>query len=299
MDQSRLELRLQSQLMGQRVIVEGALPGDVLAALVDLATKRVVRTTLSQRAARQKNLTEATGQNTGTALSNATAVVLERGKKRLGKLTRVWVERGSDVVTHLAVSSDAGQRIIAIDQVATITSEQIVLKPSVTSARDLQLFRDDAEIAGDVSAAIETTLLDPRARRSVHARVEGGNVDLSGTLENDDLRDNLLEGLRRIPGVGRVRSDIVVVTDLADEVASAIQKLQAKGAIDPGSGIEVTTEHQIIFLGGRVKTVAERDAAETAALGITGVRLVVNTIVADQPDATERADPASPKTHLK
>jgi osmotically-inducible protein OsmY len=299
MDQSRVELRLQSQLMGQRVIVDGAIAGDVLAALVDLATKRVVRTTLPQRTARQKNLVEASGQNAGTALSNATAVVLERGKKRLGKLTRVWAERGSDLVTHLAASTDAGQRIIAIDQVAAITSEQIMLKPSVTSARDLQLFREDAEIAGDVSVAIETTLLDPRARRSVHARVEGGNVDVSGTLENDDLHENLLESLRRIPGVGRVRSDIVVATDLADEVASAIQKLQDKGTIDPAAAIEVTTEHQIIFLGGRVKTIAERDAAETTALGVTGVRLVVNNIIAEQPDATERADPASPKTHLK
>ena len=301
MDQLRLELRLTGGAnLGSRTIVPGPIVGNVLGAVIASDGLGVIQTIVPSRLARQQNLA-GVGDTpaAGVQLTASTEVTLHQGKKKLGPLSRLWVDRESKQVTHLLFTAHHESHVVDVTHVATFDAKQIVLAESIHSLHELPIYRDDATLAGFVGAAIESTLLDPRARRMVHARIEDGHVDLSGLLETDEQFDALFGAIKRTPGVRGVRSDIIVTEHVADFAARAIHELRTKGKLDDQDDIEVLSEHQIVYLSGVVGTPEKRDAAERAALGANGVRLVVNNLRTRTAEKTERADPASPQTHLK
>jgi osmotically-inducible protein OsmY len=295
--------------MGSRAVVAGVVAGDVLAAVLDAATVTVVQTVVPSRVARQKALA-AVGEEptaTGVSLTTATEVVSANGKQ-MGKLSRLWVDRSTNHVTHILLTKEqrfslGGERglmhVLEVAHVASFDGGRITLAEQVTDLDTIPVYRDDAAIAGDVGVAIDTSLLDPRSRRDIHARVEDGQVDLSGILYNEEEYNALYAAIRRTPGVRAVRSDVIIEVELADAVMSAMDQLRAKGDLAAGDVVAVLSEHQIIYLQGQVATTKAKAAAERAALAVAGVRLVVNQLATVTPDKTERADPASPETHLR
>ncbi len=307
MDSMRVEMRLSSgAAMGGRTVVAGAVGGPVLGAVIDPEGAIVVQTILSSRIARQLQLPEVSeGVANGPQLAAGTEVVGGPKHKKLGKLSRLWVDRATNRLTHILFSvsgllgASGEEHVVEAAHITEIGPKQIVLDDSITSTKDVPVFRDDATLADYVGQAIESVLLDPRSRRSVHARIEDGHVDLSGMLDTQEQLDELMATIRRIPGVRGVRSDIIVTEEIADFVAAAIDQLRSKGKLDDSDDIEVQTEHQIVYLNGQVGTPEKKAAVEDAALGVAGVRLVVNNLRTLTPEKTERPDPASPQTHLR
>jgi osmotically-inducible protein OsmY len=301
MDSMRLELRLSGgPTLGARTLVAGAVAGAVLGAVVAPEEMVVQQTIVASRVARQMHLEEGeTAPAAGIQLAAATVVVAQGKPKKHGALARLWVERGTNRLTHILFTLDSKMRVVEAAHIAELNDKQIVLDGTIKELREASLFRDDAQLAGDVGAAIEQAVLDPRAQRSLHARVEDGQVDLSGLLETQDQFDALFGTVKRIPGVRSVRSDIVITEQIADFVATAINQMRAKGKLDDNDDIEVLSEHQIVYLNGHVGTLEKKAAVERETLGVAGVRLVVNQLTTTEAEKTERADPTSPPTHLR
>lgn len=298
MELSRLELRLNGGAgLGSKVMVAGAVGGRTLGAIIDPTALRIVQTVLASRVARQIGV-PATNETypSGVLLSTETIIVLPT-KKKLGKLTRLWAERGTGQLTHVLVAMNGAEHVVDVKDIAQFTARQLTLKSGSDSNSHHPIYRDDAAMAQDIAGAIEQSLLDPRARRNVHARIEDGKVELSGLLDTDEQNAAILDAIHRVPGVRGVHSDIIVVENIAGFVANALNALEAKGDLGENPEIEVYCEHQIAYLTGRVATTKASAAAERAALNASGVRLVVNKLVVDAPTSTKRADPASPATH--
>lgn len=303
MEYARLELRLSGAPSGAKVTVAGAVGGQVLGALVQADGGRIVQTVLASRTVRQLNLAAVEDDSGAVLIAANTHVLIGKQRQKL-KLRRLWVDRASGQITHFllapaGLTASGAERVAAAAAVERISTQGIVLHALAGGANALPLYRDDAAIAGDVGVALEQTLLDPRSRRSVHARVEDGHVEYSGLLDTQDQVGDLLAATRRIPGVRGVRSDIVATELLAAQVVAALDDLQAKGTLSDAEAIEVLSEHQIVHLVGQVQTAKARDAAERAALGVNGVRLVVNELTVEGPALAPPADPASPRTKLK
>jgi osmotically-inducible protein OsmY len=301
MDTLRLELRLSGgPNLGSRTVVEGAVAGSVLGAVIDPAGPTVRQTILPSRVARQMQLAEAGDTLAeGVHVTAGTHVITGKNKKKHGNLSRLWVERATNHLTHILFTLDREARVVEVAHIASFSDKEIVLDEAITNLNDLPVYRDDPTLAGYVGLAIENALLDPHARRSLHARVEDGQVDLSGLLETQEQFDAVFSAIKHTPGVRAVRSDVVVTEQIADFVAAAIDQMRAKGELDDSDDIEVLAEHQIVYLNGQVGTLKKKAAVEREALGVAGVRLVVNQLRTLEPEKTERADPASPPTHLR
>jgi hypothetical protein len=307
MDSTRVEMRLSGgAAMGGRSVVAGAVPGPVLGAVIDPEGPVVVQTIVASRFARQLHLAEISeGLADGPQLAAGTEVAGGPKHKKLGKLSRLWVDRTTNRLTHVLFAasgrfgSGGEEHVVEAAHITEIGPKQITLDATISDVKNLPVFRDDATLAGYVGQVIESVLLDPGSRRSLHARVEDGHVDLSGLLDTQEQFEDLLAAVRRTPGVRGVRSDVVVTEQIADFVAAAIDQLRGKGKLDAGDDIEVQTEHQIVYLNGQVGTPEKKAAAETAALGVAGVRLVVNNLRTLVKEKSERLDPTSPETHLR
>jgi osmotically-inducible protein OsmY len=299
MDSLRLDLRLSSQpLLGSRVIIKGAAGGRVFGAYIDPASRRIIATALPQRNAKQTGAEVLNEQGAqGALLEHKT--VIQVGNKQLGKLSRIWAERDTGKLTHVLFLAGGNEHVVPVAHIGQLTAKHIQLDIAVSEAQALPVYRDDAAIAGDVGMALERVLLDPRSRRDVHARVEDGHVDLTGVVDQEELAEGILASIRRVPGVRGVQSDIIVTEDIATLVVNALDRARDKGSLGDDPEIEVLSEHQIVYLRGRVATPAASAAAQNAALGVAGVRLVVNELRVVTPETTERADPASPATKLK
>lgn len=301
MEQSRIELRFDGAIAGSQVTASGVVGGRVLGAVIDPQGPTIVQTILAGRVARQVGAMATSEAIPGTVTLRLNVEIVAH-KKTLGKLSRLWVEPEDGRLTDLLFekSSLVGGKhefVVRADQVANFGEKQITLNVAPNEAAHFPIFRDDASLALDVGEVLETTLLDPRARRAVHARIEDGHVDLSGLLEKIDEQDALLAAIRRVPGVRGVRSDMIVTEELANQAASAITALIEKGDLGADPDIEVLSEHRIIYLNGTVGTNKAKTAAERAALNISGSLIVVNNLTVRESTTERRADPASPQTH--
>ena len=299
MDHLRLDLRLSSQpLLGSHVIVKGAVTGRVLGVYIDPAQKQILATAIPSRNAKQTGaavMSEATAP--GIFFDQKTMVLA--GGKQLGKLSRIWAERNTGKLTHVLFLTGGNEHVVPVAHIAQFAAKQLQLDLPVAEAHDLPVYRDDAAIAGDVAAALERNLLDPRARRDVHARVEDGHVDLSGIIDRPELAEAVIAAVQHAPGVRGVQSDIIITYTIAALVANALDAANEKGSLGADPEIEVLSEHQIVYLRGRVASAKGSSAAERAALTVAGVRLVVNELQVVTPETTVRADPASPQTKLR
>ncbi len=297
MEYTRIELRLAGARFESHVTVRGAVDGRVFGAVIDPASQCVLGTQVPGRQSRERHL-ETASDVTGVVVTSDTQVMLN--KHRLGKVSRLWVERADGHVTHVLIGAGGSvEHVASIDQIDQLGAKQIDLKPAIGDLRMLPVYRDDAAIASDVARALADALLDPRALRAVHARIEDGHVDLTGLVDTEDQFEAVTSAIRRIGGVRGVQIDIIVTELLAAQVASALNAIEEKGSLGDDPQIEVYSEHQIIYLTGTVATAKAAADAERAALGVNGVKIVVNQLTPRQASGGERTDPASPATHNK
>lgn len=174
---------------------------------------------------------------TGTVASYAEKLTAERAAKRI-----------------------AGVRGIAND---------IVVQPT-GSAR-----RTDTEIAQAALRALQWDMAVPDEK--IRVRVEEGLVTLEGEVALQFQRAAAENAVRRLSGVRGVNNEIRLQTRAspeASEVKHAIRTAFRRSAEIDANSIEVDTKESTIILRGKVRTWAEREAAERAAWAAPGVLAV-------------------------
>jgi osmotically-inducible protein OsmY len=298
MDSTYLELILGSAILGSRVIISGVTAGHVLGAYIDPTSRQIVQTVLANRTASQQNLPIVPESQAGTILLENKISVMAQSKL-LGKLSRIWVVPVSGCVTHILFKTGNVEYVVEAALISEFNAHQITLTIDLQSVDTLPVYRDDASIEANVDAILDRTLVDPRARRAVHTRVEEGGVDISGTVDLHEWVDAIEVAVRGVKGVRRVQNDLIVTESLADQVTRVLDESRAKGSFGDDAEITVLSEHQIIYLHGHVSTAKARADAERASLGVNGVRVVVNNLRVESTEEPLRADPKSPITHNK
>lgn len=303
MHYTRLELHFRPKAPWRRsILVEGLVPGTVLGATVHATVLQVTDTLVTRRQARRRH--ELVAHVLGTAktelpndyvtLDARTAVVV--GKSVVARLTAVWTDRHSGAATHLLARDTRGHvRIVPAELIERIATDGVRLKLGKADLDQLAVFRADPAIAADIALAFATALPDPKARRDVKVRVDDGHVTLSGVVDAAEVRERALTTAGQVLGVRGTTDDLVVAEALADQVLAAIAREQATKPELASPLVRAFAEHGIVYLDGRVPTPAARWALEQVAIGVPGVRVVVNNLIADG-ESPSRASESGPLT---
>jgi osmotically-inducible protein OsmY len=133
--------------------------------------------------------------------------------------------------------------------------------------------RLDADVRGDVLQALA---LDSLVPRSVDAKVHGGVVTLTGTVEWKYQRDEADYIASTIVGALDVINQIEInsPTPKASDVKDSIKKALNRNAGVDGDALSVTTMNGTVTIKGTVRSWAEHDEAIDAAWAAPGVTSV-------------------------
>src|ERR1700754_2552904 len=120
--------------------------------------------------------------------------------------------------------------------------------------------RDDADLRG---AVLQALVLDALVPSSVDAKVDDGNVLLSGTAKHQFERDEAAYVAGNVKGVVWVENDIelAVETPRPQDVQDAIEKAFERDAKVDAARVSVESTNGTVRLSGRVQSWAEHDAA--------------------------------------
>lgn len=303
---TRHDLRLASRGWRGGVLEEGVVPGDVLGVALNASARQVIYTLVPRR--RATKLPGAIEHQLGTARTTLpTGEVRLTGRSRVyvdgravGRVSHVWCDRLSGLVTHVLVRGGGGwlarghERVLPIEAVAKLEDARVTLALSGAEYARAPIYRPDADIARDLHLAIALALHDPRTRRDIKVRVEDGHVNLSGTVDAAEQRTGAVRAVEGIAGVRGMTVDIVIQEALADLVEHAVtDEISHRGYT--GAHFRAFTEHGIVYLEGTVPSGNARAGLERSALGVTGVRVVVNNLRVDG-EPPDRADGTGPLT---
>lgn len=159
------------------------------------------------------------------------------------------------------------------------------------TVRSLWGVGSDAVLAVLANEALERTVDLPAnsVTASAHHRV----VTLSGAVPWQHQRVSAERAVGQVMGVIGVTNGVVLAPDATpDRVHTAIKAALMRSAELEGDRVEVTSVAGDVTLEGRVRTWAERHAAEFAAWSAPGVTNVNNHLVIDRcyvPEAGDRA----------
>lgn len=303
---TRHDLRLASRGWRGGVLEEGVVPGDVLGAALNASARQVIYTLVPRR--RASKLSGAVEHQTGTArtelpsgevrLTGRSRVYV--GGRAVGRVSRLWCDRLSGLVTHVLVRGGGGwlargpERVLSIEAVAKLEDDRVTLALSAAEYVHAPVYRPDPAIVRDLHAAFALVLPDPRARRDIKVRVEDGHVTLSGMVDAVEQRTAAVRAAQGIAGVRGMTVDIVIQEELADLVEHAVtDEISHRGYT--GAHFRAFTEHGIVYLEGTVPSGSARAGLERSALGVTGVRVVVNNLRVDG-EPPDRASDTGPLT---
>jgi osmotically-inducible protein OsmY len=136
----------------------------------------------------------------------------------------------------------------------------------------------------DVREAVEAELkFDPLVDGTdIHVMNVSGDVALNGTVPSYPQYLEAATATRRVAGVKNVHNHLQVVLPDADYRDDAMLTTAANNALTQNvtvpDGVEATAEDGNLTLTGSVGYDAERNAAEVAVAGLTGVRNVRDEI---------------------
>jgi osmotically-inducible protein OsmY len=263
--------------------------GKVRGAVVDPEARVVTHTLVprSQRHASDVEPARAAGDERTplptTALRLTAGVRVRLGSATVGQVTCLWADRLSASLTHVLVRPRVGvfrqgpERILPLELVETISETSFHVSKGVLSLAELPLYRNDALIARDVRLALAEAVPDPQARRAIKARVEDGQIFLTGNVETPEVVAAAQSAVAHLPGVRGVTVDVVPLETLADRVEEQVNRVIAERQI-MGAQVRILTEHGIVYLEGCAPSPEARAQIERAALSAAGARVVVNDI---------------------
>jgi osmotically-inducible protein OsmY len=176
----------------------------------------------------------------------------------------------SGSVPYYAQKKAAEQAAQRVSGVLAIAEELEVTLPGTH-------FRPDAEIATAVVNALGWHVWVPD---TVHATIENGRVTLTGVANWEFERKAAHEAVRYLTGVQDVSNNIALTTG-AEPIAliDAVEKTVKRDADVDAEHIEVSAVDGNVTLAGSVPTSHDRDAAGSAACGVSGVKSVANDLV--------------------
>ena len=138
--------------------------------------------------------------------------------------------------------------------------------------------RSDADVRGDVLQAL---MLDTLVPSTIDAKVNNGEVALTGEAEFKFQRDEALDVAGNIRGVTNVWDEIAIVgpPPVAGDVKDAISKAFDRSAKLDADALTVETSNGTVTVKGTVQSWAEHDEAIDAAWAAPGVRNVHDRIL--------------------
>lgn len=140
--------------------------------------------------------------------------------------------------------------------------------------------RSDTDIARAAADVLKWNVLVPSDR--IKVRVENGWLTLEGDVEWEYQRRAAERAVRNLPGVKGISNLIVVKprvepSDVRRKIEEAFER---EAAID-AQHIDVAVNGSEVTLSGRVRSWAERHAAEKAAWSVPGVTAVHNYLTVE------------------
>lgn len=137
--------------------------------------------------------------------------------------------------------------------------------------------RTDAEIAAAAQQALAWNTMVPK--ESVHVKVEQGRVTLTGQVEWEYQRSAAFAAVHNLFGVVGVANGVTVKPRVTmSSVEKSIHDALARQADREAKGIEVSVSGTQVTLRGKVRSWAERQAAQGAAWSAPGVGSVINAL---------------------
>lgn len=144
--------------------------------------------------------------------------------------------------------------------------------------------REAVKAAKDIREAVQRELeFDPLVDSSgITVRNMNGDVALNGTVPSYPQYLHAAAAARRVQGVTKVHNHLMVMLPTADYRDDPILTTAANNALAlvvtvPGS-VEASASDGDVWLTGMVGNRFQRDAAEQAVAGVTGVRGIVDDI---------------------
>jgi osmotically-inducible protein OsmY len=138
--------------------------------------------------------------------------------------------------------------------------------------------RDDADVRGDVLQAL---MLDTLVPNTIDAKVNNGEVTLTGETEYRFQLDEALDVAGNIRGVTNVWDEVAIVgpPPAAGDVKDAISRAFDRSAKLDADALTVETSNGTVTVKGTVQSWAEHDEAIDAAWAAPGVRDVHDRIL--------------------
>jgi len=130
--------------------------------------------------------------------------------------------------------------------------------------------RGDAELRGDVLQAL---MLNSVVPSTIDAKVDDGNVKLTGTANWQFQRDEAESVVGSIRGIVGVDDEIELVAagPSADDVEHSIKKAMERNAKLDAESVTVESKNGTVTLRGTVRSFADHDEAVAAAWAAPGV----------------------------
>jgi osmotically-inducible protein OsmY len=138
--------------------------------------------------------------------------------------------------------------------------------------------RSDADVRGDVLQAL---MLDTLVPDTIDAKVNNGEVTLTGEAELKFQHDEALDVAGNIRGVTNVWDEVAIVgtPPVAGDVQDAIKKALKRNAKLDADGLTVESSDGTVTVKGTVRSWAEHDEAIDAAWAAPGVRTVHDRVL--------------------
>jgi osmotically-inducible protein OsmY len=165
----------------------------------------------------------------------------------------------------------------SVRRIAGVKSVSNELKVSIPSIH----FRTDSEIKKAILDTIKWN--SSIAEDQIAVKVEDGQVELTGNVNWEYQRSKARLLAEDITGVVGVTNLINVKSNSANsqDVKSSIDAALRRNYYLDTNKIKVEVDAGKVILTGKVKTLAEKGAAETAAWSAPGITEVVNELVID------------------
>jgi osmotically-inducible protein OsmY len=211
----------------------------------------------------------------GAELSHATGLMA--AGKRIGQLTQVTIHRRSRQLQHLVIERGTREVLVPAAMVTSLTSRQISADLGGVPVARLTPYRPDEELHDAVHDAIYNY---PRLRvelNGITIYAIDGVVWLRGYVSNDLNRRMVEDQLKNIPGLAELHNDLIADSKLAADVSMAL----ARDPVTVTSHIGVYPKFGEVHLRGRATSSEARQAAETVATRVPGVKAVINELIVD------------------
>jgi osmotically-inducible protein OsmY len=144
--------------------------------------------------------------------------------------------------------------------------------------------RESAQVTKDVREAVQQELkFDPLVDAAgISVKNMNGNVALNGAVPSYPQYQEAAAAAKRVKGVTKVHNHLTVELPVADFRDDPILTTAANNAIALAvrvpSTVEASATDGNVWITGRVGYRFQRDAAERAVAGLTGVRGIANDI---------------------